>query len=499
MEMWKYLMLAGAVAAASSPTAASPTPRPANFKQSIGSFVERMRDSPYAPPGFVLVIFDRERTVFARAYGSANLDSGRRMTLNTLVYNASLTKAYTGLLASTLDADGTLPLETSISDVWPNLTLRSGLDPTKISAVRLLSHSSGFFDGGLLFQTNSTGTLATADVPAHLSMYAEPAASFRYSNFGPSVYSAMATSRTGAAWKQLLDRRVLAPLGLRNTRASIETSGVESFANCHTYAGGKWRVVPLKPTAILNAAGGMYASGKDTMRFMQAAATDGRSAGGAIPASVWRRTWVRASAQNVDFGGLLRDGYGLGWDLGAYEGQRYVSRSGGYTGCRSYAMFLPESGFGVALLSTGDMAVNAFNISIIQQAVDLWRGRPDAKARGLERVERYHASAKAAADKLQTLDPRLAKPVPLDLRTASAAPGTYMNPRLGRFVVTRAPSGLVAISGALITDIIPVSTTQSLMLQRGDYEPTTVQWIGEPSRPFVAFEWDGDRFERVAD
>lgn len=499
MRTSKYLMgMSTAVMALGSASAAAPASQPAGFVRAFSVYVDKLRAGPYAPPGFVLVVFDRDRPVFARAYGVANLATGKPMTLDTLVYNASLTKAYTGLLASSLQEDHTLPLATSLKDVWPQAMLPAGLDPSKVTALRLLSHSSAIFDGGLQFQTNVAGIASPSSVPNHLARYAEPTMAFRYSNFGPSVYAAMATARTGLSWRELLERRVLAPLALRDTKTSVETAPAGRFAHCHTYAGGKWRVVPLKPTAVLNAAGGIYASGRDTMRFMQAAATDGRSAGGRIPAHVWRRTWARASDQQVDFGGMSRDGYGLGWDLGAYDGQRYVSRSGGYTGCRSFGLFLPDSGFGVALLSAGDMAVNAFNIAIVQQAIDLWNRRADAGSRGRERVARYAGAAKAAAARLQTIDPRIVAPPPLDRRTAIAAPGVYANSRLGKFIVTLTPRGLEAESGALIVDLVPVSAGESLLVQRGEYEPMPVRWIGDPSQPFSAFEWDGDRFDRVA-
>lgn len=292
---------------------------------------------------------------------------------------------------------------------------------------------------------------------------------------------------------------MLKPLGLRATATRIEDLPAGSLAHCHSYRAGQWNSVPLKPTPILNAAGGMYASGRDTARFMIAIASDGRSAGGRIPAQVLRRTWQRQAAQDVNFHGMKRDSYGLGWDLGEYEGERYVSRSGGFTGCRSYALFLPDRKFGILVLNIGDLAGNPFNVAILQQAMDLKMGRADAAARGETRIAGFRAAAKAQADRLAARDPRIAAPAPLDPALARAAAGQYSNAAFGRFAIRREGGKLVLKAGALVSDLVPLANGEFLAVRRGHYDPQPLKLLVAADGSVTAFLWQNSRFARTRD
>ncbi len=255
--------------------------------------------------------------------------------------------------------------------------------------------------------------------------------------------------------------------------------------------------MPLKPTPILNAAGGMYASGRDTARFMIAMASDGRSEGGRIAASVLRRTWQRQARQDVDFHGMKRDSYGLGWDLGAYEGERYVSRSGGFTGCRSYALFMPARKFGVLVLNIGDLAGNPFSVAVLQQAMDLKMGHADAAARGDARIAGFRAAAKRQAERMAKPDPRIAAPAPLDPARARAAVGTYANDAFGRFTITREGKGLVLRAGALETDLVPLASGEFLAVRRGHYDLDPFKLVVAANGAVTGFTWQNARFDRV--
>jgi CubicO group peptidase (beta-lactamase class C family) len=148
-------------------------------------------------------------------------------------------------------------------------------------------------------------------VPRQLAAYAvkrEPG--FRYSNFGPYVWSTMMEAKLGVPWRDMIDRKVLETLELERTSARLEDFSVDEVARCHAWMGGRWQLAPLKPTPILNAAGGIYTSGRDSGRFLKAFLTDGKSAQGRVAATALRRSWERLSVQDRDFFGLHRDGYG---------------------------------------------------------------------------------------------------------------------------------------------------------------------------------------------
>lgn len=474
-------------------------PAQAGYAGALAAYVERLRATPAAPPGTVVLVTQGRRTLFERAYGLRDAARRAPMTLDTPVYNASVTKAYTGLLAAMLDSEGRLRVDETPLDVWPGLSLPAGVDGRSVTIGRLLSHSAPINADGLVWRSVVTGEgTGAADVPAHLAAYAAPReAAFEYSNQGPFLWSAMAEARTGMPWRTLLNRRILGPLGMRRSSARTEDFARSELALCHARSAGAWLPTPPKPTVLMNAAGGMFTSGRDAARFVQIFATDGATARGRIAPALLRRTWQRQSVQDRDFGGMKRDGYGLGWDLGKFVGQRFVSRSGGYAGCRAMVLFLPESGLGITVLTNGDTAANAHNIAIVAQAIDLWHGGAGAAARGETRIADYRRVAEAEVARIDRGHKRLGEVRPVDPGLRSALAGRYRNGRLGSAEIRRegAELGLsFGISGGrlmwlggdeFLATIEPDPSPELLRIERG-----------ADGRP-AAFVIDGDRYERL--
>ncbi|HEX8572611.1 MAG TPA: serine hydrolase [Allosphingosinicella sp.] len=492
----RFLLAAIALSAA-SPAAAQPAP--AAYAGSLAAYVERLRSTAAAPPGTVVVVTHGPRTLFERAYGHRDLRTKAPMTLDTPVYNASVTKAYTGLLAAMLDAEGKLRIDETPLDVWPGLTLPAGVDGRAITIGLLLSHSAPLNADGLVWRSVVTGEgTRAADVPAHLAAYAAPReATFEYSNQGAFLWSAMAEARTGMPWRTLLNRRILQPLGLRRSTARTEDFAPGELATCHPRARGAWLPTPPKPTSLMNAAGGMFTSGRDAARFVQLFATDGAIARGRIPPAILRRTWQRQSPQDRDFGGMKRDGYGLGWDLGTFVGQRFVSRSGGYAGCRAMVLFLPESRLGITVLTNGDAAANAHNIAIVAQAIDLWHGGAGAATRGEARIAEYHRASAAEVERADRGHKRLGEVKPLDLASWSAAAGRYRNGRLGSAEI-RAEGGELKLSfGISRGRLMWLGGDEFLATIDPDPAPDLLRFERGPDGRPAAFVIDGDRYERL--
>lgn len=483
-----------------TPGPAGAAEAPARFEASFGDFVSRIRAVPGAPPGLVAVVVHGGDTVFERAYGERDRSTGRPMTLDTPVYNASVTKAYTGLLAAMVDADGTLPLAASLRDVWPNLTLPNGLDAGAVTGRRLLSHSAGVRAGGLVFRSVTTGDIRMRDVADHLGRYATRGRDgFGYDNFGPFVWSAMLEARTGVPWRTQLERKLLAPLGLRHSAARLEDLPVGQVARCHIRKGGAWTATPPKPTVLLNAAGGMFTSGRDAATFIKAFVTEGRSAGGRIPAAALARTWQKESEQSRALWGMQRDGYGLGWDLGSVGGRRFVSRSGGYPGCRAISMFLPELDLGVVLMSNGDIAANDLHAAIFAQAIDDWTAAPEAATRGAERIADYAKTAARAVAEADAGDPRLAKVTAIETARWLSAAGVYENRRLGRLEVGLDRDGLWMASGAFRARLLSIGADDFLLESATTGEVESLKFERDAGGKLTGLLWDDDRYARMAD
>lgn len=462
----------------------------------LSRYVDRLRASPAAPPGFALVVVRGDRTVFERAYGVRDLARRAPLTLDTPIYTASATKAYTGLLAALLDRDGVLPLDATLADVWPAMPKPAAFDPANVRAAALLSHTAGIHEGGVQFRSNITGQIAADDVPTRLAAYAVARdESFRYANFGPYVWSAMAQARTGKPWRDLVAARIFEPLGLARTTARGDTFPQRDVARCHARRDGRWMPLDAKPGAVLNAAGGIYTSARDSGRFLLAFLTDAANA----PGSPFRRTWQREATQDRDFQGFRRDGYGLGWDLGSYGGHRFVARSGGAAGCRSMLLLLPEQRLGISMLTIGDAGANAFNAAVVKAAIDAWTNSPDAAINKNIYFEAFQASAAEAFAQAAALDAQRRTWNDADPRLRHAATGVYENPRLGRFEIRESRRALRVRGGVLDLPVRHVAGDDFVVDEPGRDAAEPLRLVRDARGNVAAIVWTDDRYERVVE
>ncbi len=330
-----------------------------------------------------------------------------------------------------------------------------------------------------------------------LAKYARPGTpGFAYDNFGPFVWSAMAEKVTGRTWHQLLQDRILTPLGHRRSASRTEMIPAEGIAHCHPRAAGRWHVAPPKPTAVMNAAGGMFTSARDAGAWLKLFLTDGRSAGGRIPAALLRRTWQPVAVQSRNMWGLQRDGYGLGWDLGSYEGRRFVSRSGGFAGCRAISLFLPAEGLGIAVLTNGDAGANDYDAAIVKQAIDYFTGRPDAAARAESRIREQDALGRRAIAQLDAIA-SLDSAASLDPALIRDAAGTYENARLGRFMLTATPQGLRVRAGVYEGTVAPQADGKFRLVAPIEPAGDPIRFERGADGRVTAFWLDDDRFDRL--
>ncbi len=72
--------------------------------------------------------------------GVRRVGTGAPLTAQTPVYIASQTKAYMGVLAARLDAEGVLSLDSTLADHWPDVRFPDGIDPAAWTLRDLLSH-----------------------------------------------------------------------------------------------------------------------------------------------------------------------------------------------------------------------------------------------------------------------------------------------------------------------------------------------------------------------
>ena len=143
---------------------------------------------------------------------------------------------------------------------------------------------------------------------------------------------------TNKTWKQVVREKILGPAGMDRTfcnTSEVERAGDAALAIQEV--GGEWAPALIQKTdRSMNAAGGMNSSAADLARWLRLMINEGAIDGKQILSkkSV-REMQEQQVAGGTGFFGIERHGYGLGWYIGSYNGEKLVHQFGSFAGTRA--------------------------------------------------------------------------------------------------------------------------------------------------------------------
>lgn len=221
-------------------------------KQQVQTAANEIREAlseiqriPGAFPAVSAVVVQGNATPLMFVHGIAHAGQPGTVDHKSQFYIASQTKSFIALLAAHLDESGVLPLETTLAQVWPQLTLPAPADPARITMADLLSHQEQLKTDTLNFLTAYVRAVPAADYPAMLARYTEVRpGGFRYANIGDLIYGAALEARTGRTWQEWLQQEVLRPLRLDSVYSRSSQAPAGRLTWNHRWDGHAWIAYP---------------------------------------------------------------------------------------------------------------------------------------------------------------------------------------------------------------------------------------------------------------
>jgi CubicO group peptidase (beta-lactamase class C family) len=169
---------------------------------------------PPAPVAYAWATFDRSSLTAVGASGLADRARGRRMTADSPVRIASISKLVVALGVMRLVEQGRLDLDRDVSD-YLGWSLRNPAFPDRPITLRLLlSHRSSLRDEVDYAIPLGTTLQSVLAAPAAFDAEHPPGAFFRYTNLNFPVIATVMESATGERFDRLMAALVLRPLGL---------------------------------------------------------------------------------------------------------------------------------------------------------------------------------------------------------------------------------------------------------------------------------------------
>ena len=292
----------------------------------------------------VAVIEDGEARFIA--HGPLSGDDPTPVDEHTLFEAGSITKVFTNLLLAQLVLEGKIDLDAPLTDYLPAGTVLPERSGKAITAFDLATHSAGFsgLPEALMAAPDNPYSGYGADaLLAWVADYRLPrdiGEKFEYSNVGAALLGQAMAHVTGLSYAELLQQRILAPLGMDETRLATAPEEIEGMAQGHDASGepvGNWDLDVFAP------AGALVTNAADLAKFIAAASGAVSTPLDAAFALMLERT------RPADGEG---EEVGLGWFV-LNEGDRDIVWHNGITGgYRSFAGYDAETGNGVVVLSS---------------------------------------------------------------------------------------------------------------------------------------------------
>ncbi|MEV8340136.1 serine hydrolase domain-containing protein [Streptomyces niveus] len=217
--------------------------------------------------------------------GVADAETKRKARPGDKFRIASATKTYVSAVVLQLVGEGRLSLDDTVEDVLPGVVSGNSNDGSRITVRQLLNHTSGLFNytadfpalsGMDAYQAGRYTTWTDEQLVGIAMRHApdfEPGAKWSYSNTNYTLAGMIIEKITGRTWQQEVTKRVIRPLGLRDTltpstSARIPGSHLKGYSAFGESAPAI-DVTAFNPSAA-GAAGAMISTAGDMTTFYQA-------------------------------------------------------------------------------------------------------------------------------------------------------------------------------------------------------------------------------------
>lgn len=386
-------------------------------------------------PGCALGVYRDGRIVYAKGYGSANLELGTPLSSASVLDIGSTSKQFTAMSVLLLAADGKLRLDDDVRRYIPSLPAYGA----PITIRHLMLHTSGLRDYTTLLALAGEPTENwTTDDDALDLIVRQRALNFpsgsqwQYSNSGYFLLSLVVKQVSGQSLPRFAQARIFEPLGMAHSHihddhAMVVPNRATGYAPSDSAGPFRIDMSDFEQTGD----GSVFTTVEDLVRWDENFYS-GRVGGPAVLAQMITP-------------GTLRDGtpldYAAGLFVGKYRGLETVEHGGAWAGYRSQLLRFPTEHVSVTCLCN---LGSANPDGLAQQVADVYLAQRLGPAEALGAVGTATADAPALS--------------PDQLR---AAVGAYRDPTLGSVarVVVDDGKPVLKYSGASL-GLRPVSPTE---------------------------------------
>lgn len=390
-------------------------------------------------PGLSVIVVDR--TGLREKITDGEMTIGGKPISSDVVYPlASCTKQFTAALMAQLVDEKLLDWNDPVKKHLHWFKLADPAASELVMVRDLLCHRIGLPAHDLLwyrsFWSNEDIVKRCLQMPATAPFRTE----LQYQSIMYMAAGLICEKVTGKSWGELVENRLLKPLGMKTASIAEPTDKTITRVIGHRLLDtGKLIVADAYPMPTPNSAGSIHASIDDLERWLQFLLNEGKlGERQVVSAANLRETWM---PQTI----IRREGltakmnphteqlsYGLGWVVQDYRGHLVCQHAGFIDGIRVHITMLPKDGIAFAIMA--NLEGTRLNVALSNQLVDyLLKLPPLTDWNKLFREIADQEFEAKLAERLQRSVARRANSLPtLPLRQFA---GTYEHPAYGRMEI----------------------------------------------------------------
>lgn len=296
-------------------------------------------------------LFQNGEEVYQNSIGFADVEERINAGADTKYRIGSISKTFTAAMIMQLVDEGKLKLDTKLSKFFPEVR-----NANRIYIKDLLRHQSGLFDftseeSYPTFMEEPKTKQEMLEIFRSQEPVFEPGAKNEYSNTNYVLLSFIAEDVSGKTFSELLQEKIVKPLGLKNTYygGKINTANAEA----QSYKKEKdWVLNTETDLSIPQGAGAVVSTSKEVNQFFTA---------------LFNGEVVKP--ESLEKMKNMKNGYGMGLFSYPLNDKTLYGHTGGIDGFGSMAVYDPESELAAAYISNaiampiGDIMLGALSIS----------------------------------------------------------------------------------------------------------------------------------------
>ena len=346
-------------------------------QDSVEALDRHFRDSlsEQGVPGGVYAVVRNGQIERVGTHGVRRAGTRAPVTAQTVFRTASVSKTFAGQLTAMVVADGHLRWDDPVLQFVPDLRMQDPGHARQLQVQHLLSQTTGVVP-------NAFDNLLNANTPlerilphfASVQPLCQPGTCYTYQNVLFALVAPAIEQRTGQRFEDLLEQRLLKPLGMHNASVGREAFLAEldrASPHVRRAQGTIWTPVEVSESYYLvPAAAGVNASVLDLAQWLIAQKGDRPDVIDPALIEPLREKRVRTvrELRRGAWSGLLSDAhYGLGWRIFTVGEEPVVMHSGWVRGFVAHISYSPERRVGLVLMLNGESR------AIGELSAEFWR------------------------------------------------------------------------------------------------------------------------------